>query len=175
MSKIIQIVGDGAIAMPNIGDGRLIPVLILDCDSRRDLYDMVLSHEDTPPGDVTITWGREFFSKKSIFLHIEFTKPVVTEAIIEFVISTHGGIVEMILNARAFYFQPKDSGLRVIEGLDKPKILVEVPPETRLKDWDSIYHNFLVKQFKKQGATKKEANAAAKVHIKRLRIMSLRN
>jgi hypothetical protein len=173
-SKIIQIVGDGAIAHPDVGDGRLIPVLILDCDSRPDLYDMVLAHEDTQPGDVKITWGRELFNKRSVYLSVEFQRPVIAEAVIEFVVSKQGGLVELVLNARAFYFQPKNSGLRVIEGLDKPKILVEVPPGARLKDWDSIYRNFLIKLFKKQGATKKEAIAAAAAHIERLRTIGLR-
>lgn len=174
LSKLVQIVGDGAIANPEIGDGRLIPVLILDCDSRLDLYDMVLAHEDTPPGDVKITWGRGLFSKGSVYLTVEFQKPVITEAVIEFVVSKQGGLVELVLNARAFYFQPKNSGSRVIEGLDKPKILVEVPPGTRLTDWDSIYRSFLIKLFKKQGATKKEAIAAASSHIERLRTIGLR-
>lgn len=174
LSEAIQIVRDGAIAMPNVGDGRLIPVLILDCDSRRDLYDMVMAHQDMPPGDVTVTWGRKFFSKKSVFLFLEFKKPAITEALIEFDIAKYGGTADLIINARAFYFQPKDSGTRVMEGLDKPKILIEVPYETKLDDWDSILNSYLVKRFRKQGATKKEAIKAAKDHLEGLRRMSLR-
>ena len=175
LSKAIQIVRDGAIATPDIGDGRLIPVLILDCDSRRDLYDMVMAHQDTPPGDVTVTWGRKFFSKKSVYLFLEFKKPAITEAFIEFDIAKHGGTADLIINARAFYFQPKDSGARVIEGLDKQKILIEVPYGAKLNDWDSILTDHLVKRFRKQGATKKEAIAAAKDHLEGLRKMSLRD
>jgi hypothetical protein len=174
LSNTIKIVGDGAIAMPDIGDGRLIPVLIVDCDSRRDLFDMVMAHQDTPPGDVTVTWGRAFFSRKSVYLILEFKKPVETKAVIEFDIAKYGGTADLIINARAFYFQPKDSGTRVIEGLDKPKIIIEVPYETKLDDWDSILHNYLVKKFKKQGATKKEAIAAAQAHLENFRKMSLR-
>ncbi|WP_212786582.1 hypothetical protein [Ferrigenium kumadai] len=174
MTKPIQIIGDGALAMPDIGDGRLIPVLIIDCDSRRDLYDVVMAHEDMPPGDVTVTWGRKLLSKKSVYLIIDFKKPVETQAVIEFDIAKFGGIADLIINARAFYFQPNDSGNRVVTGLDKPKILVEVPYEAKLDDWDSILHNFLVKRFRKQGANKQEANTAAKAHLDRLRNMGMR-
>ena len=175
LSGSLKIVRDGAIAMPDIGDGRLIPVLIIDCDSRRDLYDMVMAHEDTPPGDVTVTWGRKIFSKECVYLILDFKKPVETKAVIEFDIAKYGGTADLIINARAFYFQPKDSGARVMEGLDKPKILIEVPHETKLDDWDSILQSYLVKQFKKQGATRKEAIEAAKAHLDGLRRMSLRD
>ncbi len=174
MSKPIQIIRDGAIGTPNIGDGRLIPVLILDCDQRRDLYDMVMAHEDTPPGDVTVTWGRKLLSKKSVYLIIDFKKPVETQAVIEFDIAKYGGLADLIINARAFYFQPKDCGNRVMDGLDKPKILIEVPYGAKLDDWDSILHSFLVKRFRKQGASKQEAIAAAKAHLDRLRNIGMR-
>lgn len=176
-SSILKIVSDGAIAMPDIGDGRLIPVLVIDCDSRRDLYDMVLAHEDTPPGDVTVTWARHLFSfnTKRVYLIIEFKKPVETEAIIEFDIEKYGGIADLIIHARSFYFQPKDSGTRVMEGLDKPKILIEVPYGAKLNDWDSILYSYLMKKFRKQGANKKEAAIAAQNHLKNWRKMGLRS
>lgn len=175
LSNTVKIVSDGAIAMPEIGDGRLIPVLILDCDLRRDLYDMVMAHQDMPPGDVTVTWARKIFSKKSVYLIIEFKKPAITEAIIEFDIAKYGGTADLIINARAFYFQPKDSGERVMEGLDKPKILIEVSYKAKLDDWDSILNSHLVKRFRKQGATKKEAVEAAKEHLEGMRRISLRD
>lgn len=173
--KPIQIVRDGAIAMPDIGDGRLIPVLIVDCDSRRDLYDMVRTHQDTPPGDVTVTWARKLLSKKCVYLFIDFKKPVETQATIEFDIAKYGGTADLIINARAFYFQPKDSGERVLDGLDKPKILIEVPYEAKLDDWDEILSNHLIKRFREQGATKKEAIEAAKNHLAYLRSIGMRH
>ena len=175
LSTPLQIVGDGAIAMPDIGDGRLIPVVIVDCDSRRDLYDLVLAHEDSLPGDVSITWFRKILSKKSVFLILKFKKPVESECVIEFDIGKYGGTVDLIINARAFYFQPKDSGTIVSKSLDKPKIIIEVPSETKLDDWDSILANHLVKKFIKQGATKKEAHEAAKTHLENWRKISLRD
>ncbi|MDO8990281.1 MAG: hypothetical protein Q7U91_11695 [Sideroxyarcus sp.] len=175
-TNMLKIVRDGAIAMPDIGDGRLIPVLIIDCDTRRDLFDMVMAHEDTPPGDVTVTWAKDFFSfnTKRVYLIIDFKKPVETEAIIEFDLEKYGGIADLIITARAFYFQPKESGARVIEGLTKPKILIEVPYGAKLDNWDSILHNMLVRKFRKQGASKKEAKTATQQHLKKWRSMALR-
>lgn len=174
LSTPLKVLGDGAIAMPDIGDGRLIPVIIIDCDTRRDLYDLVMAHEESLPGDVSVTWFKKIFSKKSIYLLLRFIKPVETECVIEFDIGKYGGVVDLIINARAFYFQPKDSGLKVSTSLDKPKIIIEVPSETKLDDWDSMLTKHLVKKFLKQGASKKEAIAASKVHIENWRRTALR-
>lgn len=170
LSSIVPIVGDGAIADPEIGDGRLIPVLILDCDLRTDVLDMVLLHMDnTPPGDVHVRWGVHAFSKKIIYLTLDFKKPMPISIALEFNVSTMGGLVDFIIGARAVYLQPKDSGARVSEGMNKPRIIVEIPPATKLKGWDGIYSDSLIKIYRKLGASRREAKQAAVEHIARLK------
>lgn len=169
---IVPIVGDGAIGNPDIGEGRLIPVLILDCKNHSTLHDLILIHADTPPGDVVVTWGRRIFDKKHVYLTLDFSRPVVTSAALCFDISKQGGLVDWIINARAVYLQPLASGTKVSEGLDQPKIVVEIPPETALSNWGAIYKNSVIKTYRKGGCTRAEAKEAAEQHLARLRELS---
>ncbi len=172
--NFVPMVGDGIIGDPDWGDGRLIPVLILDCAAHPSLEDLILAHKDTPPGDVTTTWGWNLFSKKEVYLTFRFHRPVETSATIAFDVSNKGGIVDCIINVRGVYLQPITSGAKVSEGMGKPKILVEVSPATTFPDWKKIYLKSLEKSYRKRGLSKLQAATAAKDHIARLREIQFR-
>lgn len=166
----IPIVNDGAIASPNICDGKLIPVLILDCTNHEDFLNLVLIHQDSCPGDVIARWGyHKFFNSRFVYLHLKFTKPVELQFHIKFDLHKHAAIADTIIQSRAVYLQPSDSGAKVIEGINKPKILVEINPKTKLKHWDNLLISELAKNFVKNGAQKKEAKTIAKQHLARIR------
>lgn len=171
---LVPIVGDGVIGDPTFVDGRLIPVLILDCSQHQLLEDLILAHKDTPPGDVTTVWSRKLFSKKEVFLTFEFHRPVETSATIAFDVSTKGGLVDCIINVRGVYLQPLTSGSKVTEGMGKPKILVEVPPTTTFPGWKEIYLRSVEKYYRKRGLPKAQALSAAKDHIARIRNIQFR-
>lgn len=166
---LLPIVRDGAIATPEWGDGRLIPVLVVDCSNRPDVRDLIYAHEHLPPGDVKITWGRRQFQKRTVFLLLEFQRPSEVSAILEFDITEQGGLVDGILHAHGLYLQPLESGARVIEGIDKGKILVEVPDTGFMPTWTEIYRKRLLKKFRKSGLARAEADRATEEHIKRIR------
>ncbi len=166
----VPIIADGAIATTRVGEGRLIPALILDCDENRALHDLIVIHEDTPPGDVTVTWGRASrFDKSTVLLVLEFKKPVHTKAVLSFNVAKQGGVVDAIIHARGVYLQSKDFGQTVSSGLNNPKILVEIPASATFPDWNSLYQDALVRQFRRHGFSRKEAKQAAAEHISRLR------
>lgn len=173
--RLVPIVGDGAIADPDLGDGRLIPVLILDCAEHRQLEDLIVAHKDTLPGDVTTTWSRKLFGKNQVFLTFEFHRPVETSATIAFDVSAKGGLVDCIINVRGVYLQPLTSGTNVSGGMGKPKILVEVPPTTTFPGWKEIYLRSVEKSYRKRGLSKAQAQSAAKGHIARLRELQFRH
>jgi hypothetical protein len=172
LRHLVPIVGDGAIGNPNIGEGRLIPVLILDCKNHPALHDLILIHADTPPGDAVVRWGRRMFDKKHVYLTLDFARPVATTASFCFDVSKQGGLVDWIINTRAVYLQPSASGAKVIEGLDQPKIVVEIPPETTLPGWEDIYRNSVSKTYRENGCTRAEAKEATDQHLARLRELS---
>lgn len=169
---LVPIVGDGAIAHPDIGEGRLIPVLIVDCENHPALLDLILIHADTPPGDVVVRWGRRIFDKKNVYLTLDFARPVLTSASLCFNVAKQGGLVDWIINARGVYLQPSASGTKVSEGIDQPKIVVEIPPETTLPRWESIYRNSVIRTYRKGGCTRAEAKEATAQHLARLRELS---
>lgn len=167
LTNPLSIVADGAVAQFDVGEGRLIPALILDCDKNRALHDLIVIHEQTPPGDVSATWARRILDKSEIFLALEFEKPVHTKAVIRFDVLKQGVLVDGIISARGVYLQAQDFSPAVSAGLDKPRILVEVA--ATFPGWNALYHATLVKKYRRSGYSRTEAKQAATEHIARLR------
>ena len=168
-SSIVPIVGDGAIATHEIGEGRMVPVLVVDCNEKVELRDLIYAHQDSAPGDVTVIWATPKRGKNCVALLLEFSKPSVLEVLLQFNIKKQGGVVDGILQANALYLQPSESGMKVIEGLGKGKILVEIPDTGFFPDWEKLYTSILVKTFNKSGFSKNEAKNAAEQHKSMLR------
>lgn len=165
----VPITGDGANATNAIGEGRMVPVLIVDCSEKIELRDLIYAHEDTAPGDVKITWATERWKKDKVLLLLEFSSPSVLEVMLQFDVKKYGGVIDGILHANALYLQPTESGKKVSEGMDNGKILVEVPDTGFMPAWEKIYTGCLQKVFKKRGFSKSESREAAKQHKANLR------
>lgn len=167
-SSIVPVVGDGAISSPDFGDGRFIPVLIVDCSNHQELSDLIMLHSEEAPGDVTTIWGRRLLSKKFVFLEMAFSKPMRTTITLQFSVEKQGDIVEWIRKVRGVYLQPTCSGRRVIEGINKEKILVEVPKESTFPGWERIHTDSLVKKYRRSGLGRAQAVRAAETHRRTL-------
>ncbi len=168
LSTVVPIVGEGAIAHPDIADGRMIPVLIVDCAEHQALYELILVHETTPPGDASLRWGRRILDKRHVYLTMEFSRPVPTSIAFRFALAKQGSIVDHIINARGVYLQPLQSGTRVSEGFDKPKILVEVPASATFPEWKMLFYSTVVRAYRDSGAPKSIAKILAREHLDRL-------
>ena len=72
--SIVRIVSDAAIARQDLGEGRLIPLLIIDVVERPDIINLVNAHEHLPPGDMTCLWGQPQGEKNKISLIIDFIR-----------------------------------------------------------------------------------------------------
>ena len=168
-SSSVPIVGDGAIATNAIGEGRMVPVLIVDCSEKVELRDLIYAHEDTESGDVSVRWTTEKWKKDKIILLLEFSSPSVLEVFLKFDVKKYVGVIDGILHANALYLQPEESGKKVSEGMDNVKILVEIPDTGFLPAWEKIYTGCLTKVFKKSGFSKAEAKKAVEQHKTNLR------
>lgn len=171
---LVPIVGDGMIGHPRIQSGRLVPVLIVDCARHPALETLIHAHRDTPPGDVVSSWGWNRLSRKNVYLTLRFRQPVETAATIAFQVSSQGVLVDSIIVARAVYLQPLSSGSRVSEGLDSPKIIVEVPASASFPVWESVYRRDLQTKYRAHGLSKAEAKAAVEEHLTLTRDFQLR-
>ncbi len=166
---ILPVIRDGAIGSQQIGDGRIIPVLILDSTSCKDFETLVEIQEETGPGDVVVVWGYNPVNTRNVRLKIRFLKPMELEIIIPFDLKYQGPLVDTIINSRAVYLQSNKYGDSVVEGLQKPKIVIEVKPITKLNNWDKILIDNITKRFRDNGQSKKNAKKLAIDFIEKTR------
>lgn len=167
IENIVPVIADGGIADPLVSHGRMIPVLVVDCEHHSALIDLCHIHKNTPPGDVVSTWVIDWFDKQHIYLQLNFVKPIKTTASLKFGVRKQGGLIYGIMAAHGFYFQPSSFAPKVSQGLDKPKILIEVHSQVTPPNWDSIYEKQLVKRYKSEGYDRIQARQAAKQHVDR--------
>jgi hypothetical protein len=161
---ILKIVSDAGIANPHIGDGRLIPVLTLDCTECSEVSTMLELHQETPPGDVVSTWAIPRYSKKYMYLILNFTRPVELNIAIEFKLEKHSPLIDGIILSKGLYIRSCESS-----EFDAPSIVIEVPEETIPEYWSSLYQKLTIKKLKREGYSKKHATNLAIEHIKRMR------
>jgi hypothetical protein len=169
IENIITVVSDGGIAHPDVLDGRIVPVVIVDCTENLELVDLCQIQRVTPPGDVQSVWTWNLVDKRYVYLKLDFLKPVKITATLKFDVRKRGGLVSGILACHAFYLQPSEFGLTVSEGFTKPNILIEIPSKVIPIDWYSTFEAQLVKRFKQDGYDKVRAKHSAKAYIQRVK------
>lgn len=165
-STFVPVIRDGAIATADVADGRPIPVLIVDCSNHKELLNLIYLHESTPAGDVYCTWGK---NKKFAFLIFEFQRPAEVKVGVKFDLQSEWRTADGIVQARGVYLQPAESGEKVMDGLDQPKIVVEVSPRTKLKDWDAMLVKAISRSMAKSAVPKKQAKEVARQSLERTR------
>ena len=171
-STPIPIVADAGIATCTIGEGRIIPLVIIDTSARPDIEDLVRAHEKLPPGDAGIRWGQLKESKDKIALIIQFKRPSEAMLILEFNINNQGGLIDFILNAKALYIQPGREGERFVATMENSRILVEIPEIGFQDAWNDIWQEAIVKELRKRGLSRTEAEVASRECISSMREIS---
>ncbi len=117
----LRIVADGAIATVGLGEGRLIPLVILDTSSRPDFEEYLLVHQYVNAGDVKCQWGQLISHDNTVALILSFLRPAELVIIVEFDLKTnHGVLVEQILATKALYIQAGREGDRLKQDVNRP-------------------------------------------------------
>lgn len=164
-----RVINDAAVATVGVGDGRLIPLLIIDSAGRPDFEELVRVHEYLPPGDVKVQWGDLKSAPDDIALILRFTRPLEVLLLLNFDIVRQGVVVDQILSSKALYLQPGREGDRLVNTLDAKRILIEVPETGFSKIWDETLFKHLVKDFRRKGLPKHQAKEAARGAIEEWR------
>jgi hypothetical protein len=166
----LRIVGDGAIATAGVGDGRMIPLVILDTSERPDLEELIRLHEFVAEGDVKTQWGKLYDHEDTVALILTFTRPAEVVAIIEFELKkNHGILIEKIFKTSALYIQAGREGDRIRHDFNRRKVIIEVP-ETKFKAvWSEIFFTYSVKLMRTKGFDRAEAKRQAKLFITQVR------
>ena len=166
----VPIVADASIANVAVGDGRMIPLLILDTSKRPDIEDMVdaLDPNIRSQGDHTSSWGRPdtFFDTGTVILILTFEKPSRCLILLQFDIEQYGGIVDNIIHSQGLYIQPGRPGDRVRTTRDNPRVLAEVSSREFQPEWNNMLGKAMRKVFqKKHGMSRAKAKLATEKHI----------
>lgn len=165
----LKIVGDGAISSQLVGDGRLIPILIVDTATRPDVEELVRVHEHISPGDCSGQWARNLDEQDQAVLVLKFSRPIETTVAIAFDMPKQSILVDMILISQALYFQPGRPGDRPMNTQGASKILVEAT-RTGFEDvWEKWLRHSLKKMFRKEGLSRPNARYATEELIRESR------
>jgi hypothetical protein len=165
----LKIVSDALVANSMLADGRLLPVLLVDCTTRTDIEDLIKAHAHITPGDVKTQWGKSSKTSKTIQLILAFEKPSKCKAVLEFDILNQGGVVDRIMCCEALILQCGVEGERFKNTLDREKIVVEVPSKDTWSLWNEELFKALEDDAKRRGMSKKQAKEYASEVIKEWR------
>jgi hypothetical protein len=116
-TKPVPIVADAALAMGAIGDGRLIPLVIVDTTERPDLEELIRVQQYVPAGDITVQWGEvEGRPKKcSANALVYETDAAIRDSGIQ---RRQAGHVDQIMSANGLYIQAGRPGDRFVHNTE---------------------------------------------------------
>jgi hypothetical protein len=165
---IFEIVGNGAISTVSLGEGRLIPAIIIDITENKEIYELFKLHNQTPPGDATMLWSMIKNDKGKLVLNFEFINPLLTKFGIKFHLDEHYSIVDGIIQSRGLYLQLGKEGDKIFNNADG-RILVEVPNMNFDDIWRDMLNKILKRKYKSLLIEKKFINLAIQEHISKMR------
>lgn len=168
-ADFVPIVGDAAIAGP-VAEGANIPLLILDTSERPDVEEIIRVQAHLPPGDVNSQWGGAKGDDDSVWLLLDFDRPVECRVALRFSIERQGILVDGVLQSRALYLQAGREGDRLKHDLDRPKMIVEVPDTGFMPKWNQLLLGRMTTVIRERSGTKAhEARDAATAMIAQMR------
>jgi hypothetical protein len=171
--KPVPIVADAAVATVIFGEGRLIPLLILNTLNRPDIENMIKAQVQLPAGEVKSQWARLFSETEStVSLILEFLRPSEIFVLLCFDIANQGILIETILKSKALYLQAGRPGDRLSTTMNTPRMLIEVPDMGFQKEWEKIWPKEVAKKLRGQGLKRKEAKLAADTIIQEMQKVS---
>ncbi|HEY2584075.1 MAG TPA: hypothetical protein VGI43_19860 [Mucilaginibacter sp.] len=168
--KLFKVIGEGGLSAPGLGEGRFIPILIIDAYDNKEINDLITLHqENIPPGDATFLWGSPLWNPNKIILSVEFMKPMDVSFGIEFDLKTQFSVIDGIIQSRGFFLQIGVIGDKPSSTMKTDKILLEVPDMNFDTKWNELLFETLKSKYKKKHLPKKEVSIAVQTHLKGMR------
>ncbi len=161
-SEIVEIVGDGLIGTASVGDGRMLPVLIIDTSSRSDLEEYFRIHAGCVAGDARVQWAH-IPDQDTAILMLSIERPLVMKIYIAFRLTKrHGILVEQILSVNGVYLLPGRHGDRLGSTLERHRVLFEVPDTGFRRTWDKIFLKHTARALRDKGLARSRSKEAAR-------------
>ena len=155
---IYSIQENGLIAFPGLGEGRLIPAVVLNGSAGHELKEFLIAHVSTiERGDVVTQWASpvsQFFKPKVWFLYVKFLKPRALEFYIEFVLEQHPKLIDAIFQSRGLYVRYGFLGDKISKQTAAGTVLVEVPDLGQDRKWEDTFREILKGRLKKERVPK---------------------
>lgn len=162
---------NGLIANPELGEGRLIPALVLDSDKDNGLRELLDLHKTTSSGDITVQWGSplsQYIKPKVWHLIIEFSQPMEFNFEIEFDLYNDYPLIDAIYQSRALYISQGKVGEKVSMKQDDMILMEVVDTETDAL-WNLTLTKILNKRLRKNGVPKHLIKSEMEKHLKEMR------
>ncbi|WP_321423976.1 hypothetical protein [uncultured Bacteroides sp.] len=166
--RTFSIVEKGMISHENIGEGRLIPALVLDVEGNQDIIDLFKAHDSINAGDVVMNWTQDFFKREDLIFKMTFSKPMNIEFGIRINIEQNYIFIDGIIQSKGLYLRAGKMGEKVSQ-VTEDTILVEVPDMNMKAIWNEMIQKKVAKSYRSNGYSKSEARINAKQHIQSLR------
>ena len=168
----VPLVSSAAIATVNAADGRLVPLVIIDCSSRPDIDLFIRAHEYTEPGDAESIWFKPSEKDDILDLLLRFTKPSRCSVLLEFDILKYGGLIDSIVISQCLYLQCGKEGDTFASTFNRERIIVEIPSKSFRTDWDKALARVLEKDFRNRKFSKRDAKKNAEEVIRKWRVIA---
>jgi len=153
-----------------MADGRLVPVLILDTQVRREVGELVRVHQHLGPGDATTQWGISMDSGSDVALILGFARPVEVDVVLLFSVDRQAILVEAVLSAGAVILKTGKAGDRLMTTWGTPGVLVEVPDTGFRPVWDAfLMSRTTALMSRRLGVNRRKARPAAEAVISEMR------
>ncbi|MGD9796869.1 MAG: hypothetical protein AB7H43_08250 [Acidimicrobiia bacterium] len=169
---VVPIAGDAAIAGP-VADGRLLPVLILDTSARPELAELIRVHRHLPPGDGRSQWASSRDDDDVVFLQLWFEQPIAADLILRFSIERQAILVESMLSGGGVYLQSGQPGDRLMNTMNEPRVLVELPDTGFRSFWDELLlARMTAVMARRLGVPRRKGRSAAASVISEMRMVA---
>ena len=166
--RTFHLVEEGLISQENIGEGRMLPALVVDFGANQDIIDLIKVHTSIIAGDASTVWVMDFFNRKELILKISFSNPMVVEFGIRFNIEKECLLIDGILQSQGLLLRSGKKGEKISE-IQTDTILIEVPETGMKSEWDDLFFKIITKKCRKKGIPKKESKTIAFDQIKSIR------
>lgn len=166
-----KIIANGAISVVEVGEGRVIPSIIIDIGKHNEILDLVKLHKNALSGDVDLSWRKELsiFKNKSIFLHLNFKKPLEVSFGIEFILTKDYALIDGIIQTRSFYLLIGKEGDKVSD-LKNESVMIEVPDLGFDLEWEKRLSEIVKNEGRKiHSMTKKELSNWSNEMVRKMR------
>lgn len=158
---LIPVVADGALAIPEVDQGRLIAVAMVDTTETVELAEFIRIHQHVQLGDVRSQWATVGRHPNEMILILNFDSPVEFTVGLVFDMEHRAGVVDQIIRSQSMYLQHGVEGDTVTSTMENPRIHIDLPSTGFESRWEKVLRRHLESNFRNRGLTRRQAQLAA--------------